>query len=87
MLKHEDLWNGIDRLAEKFGYSASGLAKHAGLDPTTFNPSKRKQKDGSPRWLSMETLARTLNAVGYTLSDFAALFEEEQPAPTEQTLE
>ena len=41
MLTHSDIWNAVDRLAARAGLSASGLAKKAGLDPTTFNKSKR----------------------------------------------
>ena len=41
MLRHADVWRAIDRMAEKYGMSASGLARRAGLDPTTFNKSKR----------------------------------------------
>jgi phage repressor protein C with HTH and peptisase S24 domain len=40
-LTHPQVWNAIDRLAARYGYSASGLAKKAGLDPTSFNKSKR----------------------------------------------
>ncbi|HWL05186.1 MAG TPA: helix-turn-helix transcriptional regulator, partial [Xanthobacteraceae bacterium] len=35
MLTHAQVWNALDRLAENAGLSASGLAKRAGLDPTT----------------------------------------------------
>ena len=33
--------HALNRLAAAFGYSASGLAKQAGLDATSFNKSKR----------------------------------------------
>ncbi|GAB3442673.1 hypothetical protein GCM10027396_10900 [Insolitispirillum peregrinum] len=36
-MTHADLWLAIDALARRHGYSVSGLAKAAGLDPTTFN--------------------------------------------------
>ena len=45
-MKHEDIWRAIDTLAAENGLSASGLAKRSGLDPTTFNPSKRCMPDG-----------------------------------------
>ncbi|MSP32357.1 MAG: helix-turn-helix transcriptional regulator, partial [Pseudolabrys sp.] len=35
MLTHNQIWNAIDRLAKRAGLTASGLAKKAGLDPTT----------------------------------------------------
>ena len=41
MLKHSEIWAAIDGLAARHGMSASGLAKRAGLDATTFNKSKR----------------------------------------------
>ena len=49
MFTHTQIWAGIDRLAASFGFSASGLARQAGLDPTSFNKSKRISPDGKPR--------------------------------------
>lgn len=63
-LKHQDIWRAIDLLAESHGLSASGLAKLAGLDPTSFNPSKRSTPDGRPRWPSTETLAKIFQVTG-----------------------
>ena len=45
-LTHGQVWIALDRLAERAGLSASGLARRAGLDPTTFNRSKRVTPDG-----------------------------------------
>lgn len=50
--------------------SASGLAKKAGLDPTTFNRSKRIAADGRPRWPSTESVAKILHATGASLESF-----------------
>lgn len=72
-MKNVDLWNGLDRLAARKGFTASGLARQAGLDATAFNKSKRIAADGKPRWLSMESLARVLDVTGATLDDFAVL--------------
>jgi phage repressor protein C with HTH and peptisase S24 domain len=77
-MRHAAIWKAIDELAARHGLSTSGLAKRAGLDPTAFNKSKRKAADGSPRWLSTESLARALDAVGTSLEDFAALAEGRQ---------
>ncbi|MCP2671624.1 helix-turn-helix transcriptional regulator [Maricaulaceae bacterium EIL42A08] len=74
MLTHTQIWRGIDRLAHKAGLTPSALARLAGLDPTTFNPSKRTSADGSkPRWPSTESLAKALGAVGVKFEDFAAM--------------
>jgi phage repressor protein C with HTH and peptisase S24 domain len=77
MFTHKDIWRGIDRLASSFGYSASGLAKKAGLDPTSFNKSKRLSPDGKPRWPSTESLAKILSVTGATMSDFVGLIGAE----------
>ena len=57
MLTHGQIWNALDRLAARAGLSPSGLAKKAGLDPTTFNKSKRI--DGRwPRALAVDRIDR-----------------------------
>jgi phage repressor protein C with HTH and peptisase S24 domain len=72
-MKHGDIWRALDTLAAENGLSASGLAKRAGLDPTTFNPSKRQMPDGRPRWPSTESLAKVLQATGASLDAFSEL--------------
>lgn len=81
MFNHEEIWSGIDRLAEAHGYSASGLARKAGLDPTSFNKSKRVSPDGKPRWPSTESLSKVLAATDKTMSDFFALMKEANKDP------
>jgi phage repressor protein C with HTH and peptisase S24 domain len=63
----------MDRLADLKGLSASGLAKKAGLDPTTFNKSKRITPEGRPRWPSTESVAKSLAATGVSVSTFMNL--------------
>lgn len=75
MFTHAQIWDGIDRLAVSFGYSTSGLAKKAGLDPTSFNKSKRFSSEGKPRWPSTESLSKVLGVTGTTMSDFIALVQ------------
>ena len=75
MLTHAQVWNALDRLAENAGLSASGLAKRAGLDPTTFNKSKRVTPDGRSRWPSTESVAKALGAAGASIDAFVALME------------
>ncbi len=77
MLKHADVWRAIDRLAAKHGMSASGLARRSGLDPTTFNKSKRITKEGKQRWPSTESVSKALVATGDSLAEFVALMGED----------
>ena len=76
MLTHLQIWRARDALAARHGMSPSGLAKLAGLDPTTFNKSKRGTANGKLRWPSTESLAKVLAATGATLDDFVALVAE-----------
>ncbi len=73
MLTHAQIWAAIDALAERAGLSASGLAKRAGLDPTTFNKSKRVTPDGRERWPSTESVAKCLAATSTTIDQFVTL--------------
>lgn len=73
MLTHTQIWTAIDRLAEGSQLSPSGLAKRAGLDPTTFNRSKRITPDGRARWPSTESIAKILAATGTSIESFVSL--------------
>ena len=64
MLSHSAIWDAIDSLASRHGFTPSGLAKLAGLDATAFNRSKRISSDGRERWPSTESIAKLLNATG-----------------------
>ncbi len=81
-LTHAGVWQAIDRLAEKYGMSASALARQAGLDPTTFNKSKRTSKKGKLSWPSTETVAKVLEATGETFAEFVALTGRARRAPS-----
>jgi phage repressor protein C with HTH and peptisase S24 domain len=81
MLTHSQIWAALDRLAARSGLSPSGLAKKAGLDPTTFNKSKRITPDGRSRWPSTESVAKSLTATGVSVEQFVSLITEGQPAP------
>jgi phage repressor protein C with HTH and peptisase S24 domain len=85
MMRHEDIWRAIDALAAENGLSASGLAKKAGLDATTFNKSKRiapaAKGAGKPRWPSTESVAKILAATGATMEEFTALVTGNAAAP------
>ncbi len=76
MLTHAQIWTALDRLAARAGLSASGLAKKAGLDPTTFNKSKRITPEGRARWPSTESVAKSLAATGTSVDTFVQLIED-----------
>jgi phage repressor protein C with HTH and peptisase S24 domain len=73
MLTHAQVWAALDRLAERAGLSASGLARKSGLDPTTFNKSKRITSDGRERWPSTESIAKALGATNSSIDSFVQL--------------
>jgi phage repressor protein C with HTH and peptisase S24 domain len=77
MLTHDQIWAALDRLAARAGLSPSGLAKRAGLDPTTFNKSKRVTSDGRERWPSTESIAKALAAAEASIEIFARLIDDE----------
>lgn len=79
VLTHIQIWKAIDALAASNGLSASGLAKQAGLDPTTFNPSKRFTAEGRERWPSTESIAKILKCTGTTIDAFFASIEDDVP--------
>ncbi len=76
MLTHNQIWNGLDRLAARAKLTPSGLAKKAGLDPTTFNKSKRITPEGRPRWPSTESVAKALQATGTKIDTFIGLLTD-----------
>ena len=76
MLTHAQVWSGIDALARRLDLSPSALAKLAGLDPTSFNKSKRASSADTPprpRWPSTESLAKVLAVAGVGLAEFGEL--------------
>lgn len=77
MLTHDQIWAALDRLAARAGLSPSGLAKRAGLDPTTFNRSKRVTADGRERWPSTESIAKALAAADASIDSFAKLVDND----------
>jgi len=73
ILTHSQVWTALDRLAERAGMSPSGLAKRSGLDPTTFNKSKRITADGRERWPSTESVSKALAATSSSIDTFVQL--------------
>jgi phage repressor protein C with HTH and peptisase S24 domain len=75
-LTHSQIWTALDRLAARAKLSPSGLAKRSGLDPTTFNKSKRITPDGRARWPSTESIAKALSATSVSVESFVSLIGE-----------
>src|SRR6188508_2497736 len=79
-LTHNQIWTALDRLAARAKLSPSGLAKRSGLDPTTFNKSKRITPDGRARWPSTESIAKALAATSVSVESFVSLIGESSGA-------
>lgn len=77
MLSHDTIWAAIDRLAERHQLTPSGLARRAGLDPTSFNKSKRTGPDGRMRWPSTESISKVLEATGTGIDQFMGLIQSD----------
>jgi len=86
MLSHKQVWSAIDTLAGRYGMTASGLARKAGLDATTFNKSKRQTPDGRQRWPSTESIAKVLEATGASLDEFMGFLESRDRAGGRRTV-
>ena len=80
IMTHEDVWNAIEHFATEHGKTCSGLAKCSGLDPTTFNKSKRWSKHGQPRWPSTNSISKILSATGASINDFTKFIPSHEKA-------
>ncbi|MCM2396781.1 helix-turn-helix transcriptional regulator [Rhizobium sp. S95] len=81
MLSHDRIWAAIDRLAERHQLTPSGLARRAGLDPTSFNKSKRIASDGRMRWPSTESISKVLDATGSSIDQFMSYIQGDSSVP------
>ncbi|NHN89140.1 helix-turn-helix transcriptional regulator [Acetobacter conturbans] len=79
------IWTAIDRIALEKGFSPSGLARAAGLDPTALNPSKRHAPDGRTRLPRMETIMALLGTADMSLVEFSVLLEGDRETETQET--
>ncbi len=75
-MTHDDIWKAIESFAKENKMSCSGLAKSSGLDPTTFNRSKRWSKEGQPRWPSTLSISKILSSCGTNMTDFVKFMPE-----------
>ncbi|MEO0327596.1 MAG: helix-turn-helix transcriptional regulator [Pseudomonadota bacterium] len=80
MLTHVQIWAAIDALAKQCSLSASGLARNSGLDPTTFNRSKRFTSSGRERWPSTESIAKILKSTNTSVEEFTMLISQPKGA-------
>ena len=85
-LSYSEIWAGIENLAAKNGLSLSAMATKAGLDPTSFNKSKRLGPDGRKRWPSTESMNKLLQAMNVTIFEFVELAGESPLPPKNQTI-
>jgi phage repressor protein C with HTH and peptisase S24 domain len=72
MTGHQEIWTAVDRVAQAHGLTPSGLARKAGLDPTTFNKSKRATSGRRLRWPSTESIDKILEATGTSWGEFVS---------------
>ncbi|MBY7649003.1 MAG: DNA-binding protein [Candidatus Liberibacter europaeus] len=86
-LSHEKIWEAIDRMAVRHNLTTSGLARKAGLDPTSFNKSKRLGSEGRNRWPSTESIAKILEATNETVFQFLEHIYTVQPSNERQEKE
>ena len=77
-MTHNQIWHAIDMFAREHGLSCSGLARRCGLDPTTFNKSKRLSVFGQERWPTMASIAKILNSTHATMNDLFKFVDEDK---------
>lgn len=75
-MTHDELWAAIEQFAGNHKMSCSGLAKCSGLDPTTFNRSKRWSREGQPRYPGMLSIIKILNSTNSSIDDFVKCIPE-----------
>lgn len=73
--KNKILWALIDKLAADNGLTASGLARRAKLDATTFNPGKRMTASGNYRSVSVSSVFKVCAGLNITFTEFAQKFD------------
>lgn len=80
-MNHYQIWHAIELFAKEHGMTCSGLAKRSGLDPTTFNKSKRATVFGQPRWPSTGTISKILSATNAAPQDFFKFINADNKEP------
>ena len=72
-MTHTGIWAKIDKVAEIKGITVSALARECKLDATAFNKSKRFSAQGQPRWPSVGTISKVIEASGLSDREFFEL--------------
>ena len=75
-MNYNEIWEAVDKLAKINGLTPSGLARKAGLDPTTFNKSKRIRPDGKKRWPSLDSINKITSVCHMSFEDFYHILDE-----------
>lgn len=82
---HDGVWHAIETVADRNGYSLSGLAIALGMSSTSFNKSKRITRAGKMHWPSTEVIARICQMTGIRFADFGQLVDTASPPPGEDS--
>ena len=78
-VRHYALWTAIDDLAVQVNLRLSALAKHAGLDACTLNPSKRT-RGGVLHYPSTPTIGAILAVTETSWGEFGHLVDSIEKA-------
>lgn len=71
MLDAEVFWESIDEIARRKKLSLPRLALNAKMDQSIFTHSRRKRN-----WISLQTLAKVLNAYDIPITEWARMVED-----------
>ena len=80
MYDAQNLWDTIDKIAERKQLTLPALALSAGLDQSTFSRARRKRN-----WPSLQTICKLLNAHGIPLTEWAGMVDNRPKKPRPQT--
>ena len=74
----EEMWSAVDSIAEMKSISRTKLAEGAGIEPTSFHPTKRKRKQGEGmRFMSTDAINRLCESINVPVWRFVRYIEED----------
>jgi hypothetical protein len=73
-MTHEEIWKVIDSLAASRGLSPFKLAQLSGMDNTTFNPSKRFNRQNKECWPSTKTISKIITGANSNLREIFKIY-------------